>query len=97
MIQLLFIRVGVCIRLANTFGDNLGIAFLVAGILAVLALHSSRIFEEVPTKRATHDVIELLKDKFMTVKLMYLFLSLTDSAFAIQPDIKRSLVLDLFC
>ena len=33
----------------------------------------------------------------MTIKLMDLFLSLTNSTFAVQSDIKRSLILDLFC
>ena len=60
MVQFLFIRVGLCVRLADTFGNNLGVAFLVAGIFAVLALHSCRIFEKIPAKRATHDVVKLL-------------------------------------
>ena len=41
MIQLLFIRVGFCVGLAYTLGDYFPVAFLVAGVFAILALHAS--------------------------------------------------------
>lgn len=44
MIELLLIRVGFRIRFAYAFGDDLGVAFLVARILAILALHTGGVF-----------------------------------------------------
>ena len=49
VVQLLFVRVGLRIGLADTFGDDLGIALFVACILAVFALHPCRVFEKVAT------------------------------------------------
>ncbi len=49
VIDLLFVRIRVCIGFADTFGDNFRIAILVTGVLAILALHASRIFEEITT------------------------------------------------
>ena len=40
MVDFFFLRVRFGIRLANTFGNNLGIAFLMASIFAVFALHA---------------------------------------------------------
>lgn len=44
MIELLLIRVGFCIRFTDTFGDDLGVAFFVACVFAILALHTGRVF-----------------------------------------------------
>lgn len=44
MVELLFIRVGFRIRFADTFGDHLGVALLVARIFAILALHTGGVF-----------------------------------------------------
>ena len=96
MVQFLLIRVDFCIGLANAFGYNFRITFLVACVFAILALHSCRVFKKVPTKSTTHDIVELLEHEFVTVELVDLFLSLTYSALAIESNIKRSPVLDLF-
>ncbi len=44
MIELLLIGVGFRIRFADTFGDNLRVAFFVARIFAILALHTGGVF-----------------------------------------------------
>lgn len=41
MVDLLLVRVGFGVGLANTLGDDFRIAFFVAGILAILTLHAS--------------------------------------------------------
>ena len=97
MVELLLIWVGFCIGLADAFSDNLGVAFFMARIFAILALHTSGVFEELPTKSTTHDVVKLLEDKFVAVKLMYFFFALTYGAFTIEANVKRPSVFQLFC
>ena len=41
MIQFLFIWVGFCVGFAYAFGDYFPVALLVAGVLAILTLHTS--------------------------------------------------------
>ena len=96
MVELLLVRVGLCIRRTNTLGDDLGVAFLVTGVFAVLALHTSRILQKVPTKGASHDIIELLKNKLVAIQFVYLFFTLTYGTFTIQTKIKRSSIFVLF-
>ena len=43
MIELFLVRVGLCIRFTDTFRDDLGVAFFMARVLAILALHASGI------------------------------------------------------
>ena len=96
MVQFFLIRVGFRIRLADTFCNNFRIAFFVASIFAVLALHSCGVFKKVSTESATHDVVKLLEHEFVAVQFVNLFLSLTNSAFAIESNVKWSSILDLF-
>lgn len=67
MVKLLLIRVGLCVRGTNTFGDDLGVAFLMTSVFAVLALHTSRILQKISAKSASHDIVELLKNKFVAI------------------------------
>ena len=60
MIDLLLVWIRFCIGFAYTLGNDAGIAFRMASVLAILALHSSRVFEKVATEGATHNVVELL-------------------------------------
>ena len=68
-----------------------------ASILAVFALHTSGVLEEVAAQSAAHDVVELLYDKFVSVQLVDLFFTLSDSTLAVQPDIERPSVSVLLC
>ena len=96
MIQLLFVRIGLSVGLADTFGNDFREALLVARILAVLALHTRGIFQKVSTQRTSHNVVELLRDKFVTVLLLNLLFPLAYSTFAVQTEIKRPSVFDIF-
>ena len=97
MIELLLIRVGLRIRFADTFSNDLGVAFFMACIFAILALHTSGILQELSTKSTTHDIVELLEHKFMAVKFMDLFFALADGTFTIKTNIEGSSVFELFC
>lgn len=59
VVDLFFLGVGLCVRLADALGDNVSVTFRVACVLAVLALHAGRVLKEVGTEGATHDVVEL--------------------------------------
>ena len=96
VVQLLLVGIGLCVRFADTFRDDLCAAFLVACVFAVLALHTGRVLEEVAAHRTAHDVIKLLEHKFVTIKLMDLFFSLAYSTLPTQANVKRSFILDLF-
>lgn len=96
VIELFFIGVGFGVGLADTFCDNFGVALLMARVFAVLALHAGRVFEEVSTQGAAHDVVELLKHELVAVKFMDVLFALPDCTFSIKPNIKRSSVFCLF-
>lgn len=96
VIDFLLVRVGFVVGLANTFGDDLGVTFFMAGVFAVRTLHAGSVFEEVSAKSTTHDVVELLCDEFVTLLLVDLFLLLTNGTLAIETDVERSPILQLF-
>lgn len=97
MLDMFLIRIRFGVGFADALGDDLGKAFAVAGILAILALHARRVFEEFSTKGTPHDGVELLDDEFVTKLLMDSFLTLANGALAIEADVKRSPVRFLFC
>lgn len=96
VVDLLFIRIGLIVCLANTLGHNFRVALSVTGILAVRALHTRCIFEEITTKSAPHNVVELLGNEFVALLLMDLFFLLTDSSLTVETNIKRPPILELF-
>ena len=77
VIQFLLVRICLSVGFANTFSNHFVEASLVAGVFAVLALHASRIFEEVSTQCATHDAIELLNNEFVSILLLDFFFPLS--------------------
>lgn len=87
MIDLLFVRIRFVIRLADAFRDDLRVALGVAGIFAVLALHAGRVFEQVSTECTSHNVVELLLDKFVTLLFVDFFLLLPNRALSVQANI----------
>ena len=95
MIQLLFFRIRLCVGLAYTLGDDTSVTLLMASVLAILTLHACRIFEEVSTQSAPHNVIELLLYEFVAVHLVDFLFTLPDSTLTVQTDIERSSVLHL--
>jgi hypothetical protein len=96
VIDLLLVRIGLIVRLADTLGDNLGVAFAVAGVFAVRTLHSGRVFEEVSTQRTAHDVVELLSDELVALFLVDLLLLLPHGTLSIETDVEWSTILELF-
>jgi hypothetical protein len=97
VVELLLFRICFCIGLADTFGDDFGIALLVAGILAIGALHASCILEKIAAESTAHDVIELLCYEFVPVHFVHLLLALPNGTLAVEADIEPSPVFHLFC
>jgi len=97
VIDLLLVWISLCVRLADTLRNHACIALRVASIFAVFALHTSRVLQEIAAQCTTHNIVELLLDKFVAVHLVDLLLALTDGTLSVKSNIKRSSVLCLFC
>lgn len=95
MVDLLFVGVGLVVGLADTLGDNLRVAFAVAGVFAIRALHARSILEEFSAQRTAHDVVELLGNELVTLLLVNLFLLLADSTLTIETNVEGTAVLKL--
>lgn len=93
VVDLLFVRVRLRVRLADTLCDDALVAFRVASVLAVLALHPSRVFEEIAAQGAAHNVVELVLDELVPVHLVDLLLPLTNSALTTKTDVDWSAIL----
>lgn len=96
MIDLFLVRVGLCIRLADTFGNDACVAFRVTSVFTIFTLHSRRVFEEFTAERTAHDVVKLLRDEFVAVHLMDFLFALTYSTFSVKSSVKWPAVLCLF-
>lgn len=68
------------VALGDALGDDLAEAVLVAGVLAVLALHARSLEQELAAEGAEDDGVELLGDEFVTVLLVDRLLALADGA-----------------
>lgn len=95
VIDLLFIRIGLVVGLADTLGDHFGITLAVAGVLAVCALHTSSVLQEIAAKSTAHNIVELLRDELVALLLVDLFFLLADSSLSIETDVERSSILQL--
>ena len=67
-----------------------------ASVLAVLALHSSCIFEELSTKRTAHDGVELLGHKLVTVLFLDFLFALAYGTFSVESEVKSSFAFVVF-
>lgn len=92
MVDLGFVRIGLCIRLRNALCDNLFVTLAMAGELAVGALHAGSILEQFSAESATHDIVELLLDELVAILLVDFFLLLADGTLTTQAQIKWLLV-----
>ena len=97
VVELGLVWIGFGVRLCDTLGDHLGVALLVAGVVAVGTLHARRVFEEIAAERAAHDVVELLLHKLVAILFDDLFLALTNSTLATKTDVERLFVVSVFC
>jgi uncharacterized membrane protein len=95
MIDFFLVGIAFSITLANALGDDAGVAFGVASVLAVLALHPRRVLEKVPTQSTTHDVVKLVLNKLVSVQLVDLFLALSNGTLAAQAEIHGAPVIIL--
>lgn len=95
MIDLLLVGVGFVVGLADTLGDNLRVAFPVASVLAVRALHTRGILEEISAQRTAHNVVELLGDKLVTLLFVNLLLLLAHSTLSVETNIEGTTILQL--
>lgn len=78
MVDLLLVAFCVCIRLADTLCDDLGIALLVARVSTILALIAFSREEEFLTKCTEDGLEELSLNKLVTVHLEHVALALAD-------------------
>lgn len=97
VVDLLLIGVGFIVGLADTLGDNLGVTFSMASILAIRALHTRSVLEEISTQRTAHDVVELLGDELVTLLFVDLFLLLAHSTLSVETDVEWTTILQLLC
>lgn len=95
VVDLLLVGIGLIVCLADTLGDNLGIAFAMASILAVRALHTCGVLEEISTQRTAHDVVELLGDKLVALLFVDLFLLLADGTLSVETNVEGTAILQL--
>src|SRR5215471_15980861 len=88
VVDFLLIWVGFVVGLAYAFGNNLWIALLVTSILAIRTLHTCGILQEISAERTAHNVIELLRNEFVSLFFMYFFFLLTDRTLSIKTNVK---------
>lgn len=91
VIDLLLVRIRLCVGFADTLRDNTAVALSVTSVLAVLALHTCRILEKIAAECTTHDVVELLRNELVAIHLVNLFLPLSNGTFSVQTSIKSLL------
>src|SRR5208282_5650033 len=76
------------ISFTDTFRNHFAITFFVTCVFTVFTLITSCIFKEFSTKCTSHDLIELLHNKFMTVNFMHFFFSLTNGPLSTEFTFK---------
>lgn len=96
VIELLLLRVRLCVGFRHALCDNLCVTLFMAGIFAIRTLHACRVLEKVTAERTTHDIVELLLHKPVPIHLMYLFFTRTDCTFSSKPKIEWTFVLVKF-
>lgn len=96
MIDLLLIRVGFVVGLADALRNDLRVTFSVTGVLAIRTLHTSGILKKFSTKRTTHDVVELLGNKLVTLLLVDVFFLLAHGTLTVETNVKGTTIFHLF-
>jgi hypothetical protein len=96
VVDFCLVRIRFSIGLSDTLSNNLGIAFLVTGELAIGALHTCCVLEEISAKGTTHNVIKLLLHKLVAILLMNFFFLLADSTFSAETNVVLLFLICLF-
>lgn len=92
MVDLLLVRIGLSVTLADTLRNHTGITLCMTSVLAILTLHACRVLEEISAKRTTHDVVELVLYELVSVHLVNLFLALTYSSLSAKTEVDGAAV-----
>ena len=95
MIDLLLVWIRLVICFADTLGNDLRVTLAVTRILAVGTLHTRSILEKFSAQRTAHDVVELLRNKLVTLLLVNFLLLLSNSTLTVETDIEWAAVLQL--
>lgn len=95
MIDLLLIRISLRIGFTDTLRNHARVTFRVAGVLAVLALHTGRVLEEVAAKCTSHDIVKLLRHELVTEHLVDQFLTLANGSLTVKSNIEWPPILGL--
>ena len=95
VVDFFLVRIRLGVGFADALGDHAGVAFGVAGVLAVFALHAGRVLQEVATQGTAHDVVELLGNELVALFLVDFLLLLANGTLTVETDIERSAVLQL--
>lgn len=95
MIDLLLIRISLRIGFTDALRNHAGVALRVAGVLAVLALHTGRVLQEVAAKRTSHDIVKLLRYELVSEHLVDQLLTLANGSLTVKTNIEWSPVLGL--
>lgn len=95
MIDLLLIGISLRIGFTDALCNHAGVAFRMASVLAVLALHTGRVLQEVAAKRTSHDVVKLLRYELVSEHLVDQFLTLANGSLTVETNIEWSPILGL--
>ena len=66
-------------------------------VIAVGTLHTSSVLEKLAAESTTHDVVELLLDKFVAILLHDVFFALSDCTLSAKSKVKRLFVTSVLC
>src|SRR5690242_3295596 len=92
VVDLFLVRISLSITLADTLGNNAGVALVVTSVLAIFALHTRRVLKEISAEGTAHDVVKLVLDKLVAEHFVNFLLALSNSTLSAQTEIHLSLV-----
>lgn len=95
MIDLFLIRISFRIGFTDALRNHAGVTLCMTGVLAVLALHTGRVLEEVAAKRTSHNIVKLLGYELVSEHLVNQFFALANGPLTVKTNIKRPPVLGL--
>lgn len=87
VVDLLLVRIRLSIAFTDALRNDTRVAFRMASVLAILALHARRVLEEIPAQRAAHYVVELMLDELVSVHLVDLLLALSNGTLTSQAHV----------
>lgn len=61
-------------------------------VFAIRTLHTRGILQELPAKRTTHNIIELLRNELVALLFVDFFLLLTNGTLTVETDIEGAAI-----